>query len=77
MHQDAKSQLLPLLEGLLSGITETEHTADAIILHGAAIMNGLLPSSGSIFESYAGDEVLTKVQKSANGPMQIHVVFDI
>lgn len=77
MHQGTKSQLLPLLEQQASDIHDKEPTADVIIMDGAALVNALRPTKGSTFESYAKDEVLSKVQKHMQKYKQAHIVFDV
>ena len=77
MHQGTKSQLLPLLEQHASDIPDKEPIADVIIMDGAALINVLRPTKGSTFESYAKDEVLSKIQKHIQKFKQTHIVFDV
>lgn len=76
MHQNAKSQLLPIIESHASTTVEVEPSADTFIIDGAAFVNAIRPSKGTTFATYAREDILPKIAKYAQRYKQTHVVFD-
>ena len=72
-----KADLLGLLEAFLSSHdTDCNHTVDAVILDGAAIVNMLPPCNSSTFSDYADQKFGPYVMNQLQHANIIDVVFD-
>ena len=77
MHQGTKSQLIPILEDLITETTENEPHANAIIIDGASRINACRPSTGTTFYAYGMEEIIPRIEKYATEYIETHLVFDI
>ena len=76
LHTCQKSQLAALLQAQVT-MPERDPEGDAIIIDGSALINALPPHSSKIFDDYAREDILPKVESYGAKYKRVDIVFDV
>ncbi len=71
-----KSQLAEILEAQVN-IPDREPRGDAVIIDGSALINALPPRTSKIFDDYAKEDIIPKVESYGARYERVDVVFDV
>ena len=76
LHTCQKSQLAEILEAQVN-IPDREPRGDAVIIDGSALINALPPRTSKIFDDYAKEDIIPKVESYGARYERVDVVFDV